>query len=93
MLMVYTYLEVDPDVPGSVACALFRLMKCVVDIQPWMVENKLMLNEDKTDSKHHWDLKKFKKVALYLGDAKISPSKSIHNHEVFSTMRCLCQIK
>ena len=30
---IQIYLVVDPNVPGDVQCALFKLMKCVEDIQ------------------------------------------------------------
>jgi len=79
---IQIYLEVDPKIPGDVQCALFKLMKCVEDIQRWMIENKLKLNEDKTEffiasSKHHW--KKLNNTSLLLGDVQIFPSSSVRN--------------
>ena len=90
---IQIYLEVNPNVPGDVQCALFKLMKCVEDIQRWMVENKLNLNEDKTEffiasSLHH--SKKFDNITLLLGDVEISPSKSVRNlGVVFDRQMCM----
>ena len=38
----------DPKIPLDAECALFQLSACAKDIQQWMVDNKLKLNEDKT---------------------------------------------
>ena len=90
---IQIYLEVNPNVPGDVQCALFKLMKCVEDIQRWMVENKLKLNEDKTEffiasSLHH--SKKFDNITLLLGDVEIFPSKSVRNlGVVFDQQMCM----
>ena len=55
---IQIYLTVDPNIPGDFQSALFKLSKCVADIQRWMVESMLILNQDKTDffvaaSSHH----------------------------------------
>ena len=55
---IHVYLTVNLNIPGDVQSALFKLSKCVADIQCWMVESKLRLNQDKTDffvaaSSHH----------------------------------------
>ena len=55
---IQIYLIVDPNIPGDVQSALFKLSKCVADIQRWMVESKLRLNQDKMEfvvaaSSHH----------------------------------------
>ena len=42
------YIEFDLS-PLSAATAKSRLEACVVDISKWMSENKLQLNEDKTE--------------------------------------------
>jgi hypothetical protein len=90
---IQIYLVVDPTVPGDVQCALFRLSKCVDDIQHWMVENKLRLNEDKTEffvasSLHHW--KRLANISLLLGDVEIFPSKSVRNlGVVFDQHMCM----
>jgi retron-type reverse transcriptase len=44
---VQLYLSVDPTIPGDSACALFKLARCVKELQAWMVSNKLMMNPEK----------------------------------------------
>ena len=46
---IQIYLPVDPAVPGDVACGMFKISRCVEDINSWMIRNKLKLNPDKTE--------------------------------------------
>ena len=43
------YVRFNPKEPGSLVAALWRLEACLEEIRAWMVANKLMLNEAKTD--------------------------------------------
>ena len=46
---IQIYSIIDPKIPLDAVCGLFNLSTCVIDIQHWMVTNKLKPNEDKTD--------------------------------------------
>ena len=46
---IQIYLPVDPAVPGDVVCGMFKISRCVEDINSWMIRNKLKLNPDKTE--------------------------------------------
>ena len=46
---IQIYLLVDPAVPGDVVCGMFKISRCVEDINSWMIRNKLKLNPDKTE--------------------------------------------
>ena len=46
---IQIYLPVDPAVPGGVVCGMFKISRCVEDINSWMIRNKLKLNPDKTE--------------------------------------------
>jgi len=79
---IQIYLEVDPNIPGDLVCALWKLSKCVAEIQQWMIDNKLKLNQDKTEfflaaSSHH--LKNVANISLDLDGVKICPSTSVRN--------------
>ena len=90
---IQIFLTPDPSIPGDVQCALFKLSRCVADIQHWMVENKLKLNEAKTEffvaaSAHN--LKKLGDVSLLLDNAEVFPSKTIRNlGVVFDNQMCM----
>ena len=46
---IQIYLPVDPTVPGDVVWGVFKISRCVEDINSWMIRNKLKLNPDKTE--------------------------------------------
>ena len=46
---IQIYLPVDPALPGDVVCGMFKISRCVEDINSWMIRNKLKLNPDKTE--------------------------------------------
>ena len=46
---VQLFLTFNPSRPGDAACALFRLSRCVNELQSWLVTNKLKMNPDKTE--------------------------------------------
>ena len=89
---IQVYLTPDPSIPGDVQCALFKLSRCVVDIQHWMIENKLKLNQDKTEffvAASHHNLKKLGNISLFLDDTEVFPSKSIRKlGVVFGSQMC-----
>ncbi len=83
---IQLYVVADPNRPGDVACALFKLAECVKDIQQWMSMNKLKLNQDKTEffvasSPHHHT--KVHHLSLIIGDTEIHQSDSIRNLGVY----------
>ena len=77
---IQLYLTPDPSIPGDVQCALFKLSRCVSDIQHLMVENKLKLKLDKTQ---------FVVAVSPHNNLKFFPSKSICNLvDVFDNQSC-----
>ena len=46
---IQIYLPVYPTVPGDVVCGMFKISRCVEDINSWMIRHKLKLNPDKTE--------------------------------------------
>ena len=46
---IQIYVEFDPKIPNDAECGLFKLSKCISDVQHWMSSNKLQLNEEKTE--------------------------------------------
>ena len=68
---IQIYLPVDPTVPGDVVCGMFKISRCVEDINSLMIKNKLKLNPDKTDfllllSCHHLTTELFRMSASTL---------------------------
>ena len=90
---IQVYLTPDPSIPGDVQCALFKLSRCVADIQHWMVENKLKLNQDKTEffvAASPYNMKKLGNISLLLDNVEVFPSKSIRNlGVVFDNQMCM----
>jgi exonuclease III len=79
---IQLYITIDPNKPGDVACAIFKLTQCIKDINCWMVKNKLKLNPDKTEffvmsSVHHQQ--KLQDLSLHIDDVTITASSSIRN--------------
>ncbi len=72
----------DPKIPGDSACAMFKLIKCVEEIHQWMNDNKLKLNESKTEffiaaSQHNQKI--LQNTTLQIGSEIIHPSDSVKN--------------
>jgi hypothetical protein len=79
---VQIYAIFDPNCHGDAACALFRLGQCVKDLQSWMLENRLKLNQAKTEffvasSPHHYS--SLHHLTLNLGGHDIPASPYIRN--------------
>jgi hypothetical protein len=79
---VQLYLSFNPTTPGDSVCALFKLTRCVEELQSWMVRNKLMMNPDKTEffiasSVAH--RKRLEHLTFHLDDVEIHPSPSVKN--------------
>lgn len=75
------YIEFDLTTQSSEA-ALSKLESCINDIRIWMRENKLKLNEDKTEFVVILPTKQSHKVqvqSISIGDCDIEPSKSARN--------------
>ncbi len=74
----------SPQVPGSLLAGINKLEACIDELTRWMTQNKLKLNNDKTEfmvivSKHHQCLVDEVAPVLTLGDSVISPSLSVRN--------------
>lgn len=79
---IQMYLEFNPTIPGDAECCLFRLSNCIRDVQSWMLTNKLMLNDSKTEffiasSPHH--MKCLEQLTLSINNISINPVKSVRN--------------
>ena len=79
---VQIYTIFDPNCPGDAVCALFHLSCCVKDLQTWMLNNRLKLNQAKTEffvasSSHHYS--SLQHLTLNLDGHEIPSSPSIHN--------------
>ena len=75
-------LTCDPMIPGDAECAIFKLSKCVKDVEKWMLANKLKLNQNKTEfliavSRRHHHL--LANICLPLDNTTIQPSKTVRN--------------
>ena len=46
---IQIYMDFDPSIPNDAACALFRLSNCITHVQNWLITNKPLLNNDKTE--------------------------------------------
>ena len=79
---VHIFLTFDPTLPGDAACALFKLSRCLQELQTWLSSNKLMMNPEKTEffiAASHAHYKRLQHLTFHLGDAVINPSTSIRN--------------
>ena len=76
------YVTFDPRIPGEYERALERLRMCVREIKAWMRQNKLQLNEEKTEfcifksSRSTFDITNIK---LVLDDVTIEPTLTLKN--------------
>ena len=90
---IQIYLTPDPSIPGDVQCALFKLSRCVADIQHWMIENKLKLNGEKTEffvAASPFNLKQLSNVSLHIDTTEVFPSKTVRNlGVVFDHQMCM----
>ena len=80
------YNSYDPKVPGDKDAALTKLTNCISEVKTWMLENKLRLNDTKTEffifsAKYH--INSTKRVCMKIGDSVIKPSSSIKNLGIF----------
>ena len=76
------YMAFDPTDNENTASVLTQVENCISDIRMWMVENKLKLNDDKTEvliltSKSHTSSHGISQVLV--GGAPIAPTLSVRN--------------
>ena len=90
---IQVYLTPDPSIPWDVQCALYKL-RCVADIQDWMVENKLKLIRTRLNffvAASHHNLKKLGNISLSLDNTTEVFHQSLFATLVlFSTIICVC---
>jgi hypothetical protein len=72
----------NPRVPGDTVVALFKLQRCIGKIKQWMDENKLKLNEEKTEffiagSKN--TLTFLDTVSLNVCGSDVTPTETVKN--------------
>ncbi|XP_072022019.1 uncharacterized protein [Amphiura filiformis] len=76
------YVSCNPKIPGELNKAIAKLQNCIYQIKTWMIQNKLQLNNDKTEffiaSSPH-NSRFINNVSLKIGDSTILPSKSVRN--------------
>jgi hypothetical protein len=76
------YVSFDLDDPDALAAAKLRLEKCISHIAAWMKENKLKLNEEKTEVIaicHPRQRHKLKDCTIHVGSAVITPAPTARN--------------
>ena len=79
---VQLYSEFSPRIAGDCERALSNLTACITELNSWMVQNKLQLNQDKTEfciMASNRVLKTLGEIQLTLGDVIIRPSSSVKN--------------
>ena len=79
---IQSYLDFDPSIPCDAECCLFRLSNCIQDVQTWMLANKLMLNENKTEffiASAPYQYKRLELLRLTKGNTTINPVSSVWN--------------
>ena len=77
---IQLYAEFDPKIHGDCERVLNNLSSCISDISSWMINNKLQLNQDKTEFfiiGTSRALNKLPDIELTLGDIAIKPSANI----------------
>ena len=74
------YLSFSPNDSIGQATALAAIEKCINDMRSWMLEDKLMLNDDKTEfmlvGTRQW-LAKVNISSIKVGEADISPDCAV----------------
>ena len=83
---IQLYISCDPKIPGEVNRNVTILQNCIKDIQNWMIQNKLQLNNDKTEffiaSSPH-NTRFLDNVVLKMNSSTILPSASVRNLGAF----------
>jgi hypothetical protein len=80
------YNSYDPNVPGDKEAALTKLTNCITKVKAWMLDNKLCLNDSKTEFfifSSHYHINSTKQISMKIGDSVIKPSSSIKNLGIF----------
>lgn len=76
------YVSYDLDSPEQFKAAVCKIEECIADIRSWMSQNKLKLNDDKTELMYfssRWRKQKVDPKNITIGDHSISPSSKAKN--------------
>ena len=76
------YLAFSPDVQGEDAAALNAMRDCIHDLRNWMIEDRLMLNDDKTELMLIGTRQQLQKVNLNditVGDTVVEAKSVVRN--------------
>jgi hypothetical protein len=76
------YVSYDPKVSGDRDAAQARLTNCIAEVKVWMRQNKLCLNDTKTEFfiiSSPWQINSIQRSDLKIGESAIAPSTSIKN--------------
>ncbi|XP_072028550.1 uncharacterized protein [Amphiura filiformis] len=79
---IQLYFIFNPSIPGEAASALFKLSSCVEEIRCWMTQNKLKLNDSKTDffiAASPNNMHRLLNTTISIGSTEITPSATIKN--------------
>jgi len=79
---IQLYSIFDPKIPGDAAVAIFKLSCCVEDIRSWMNQNKLKLNDSKTEffiATSSQNMNRLTDTTIRIGTTEISPAATIRN--------------
>ena len=89
------YVSFNPKIAGAAETALAKLEQCIAGIKEWMNQNKLKLNNDKTEffiAGSYQSLQKLPKVQLKVADIHIEPSCNIRNLGIiFDSNMTMCK--
>ena len=80
--MTQLYLAFSPDVQGEDEAALNAMRDCIHDLRNWMIEDGLMLNDDKTELMLICTRQQLQKVNLNditVGDTVVEAKSVVRN--------------
>ena len=76
------YISFNPVDKTSEADAVIAIKNCIRDVRAWMRDDKLMLNDDKTEFLIIGSERQLSKVSvdkINIGQAEVSPASSVRN--------------
>ena len=84
MLMTCSFIchNFRPDSGSSQYCALASIESCVSDVRAWLLHNRLLINDSRTEFfivGSHQQLSKISIIYISVGDSIIQPRHSIPN--------------
>lgn len=78
MIQLSIWLSIHPNADSDQGAAIAAIEACLCDIRNWMINEKLIINDSKTEFMFigtKAQLQKIKRATLTIGESIISPSK------------------